>query len=140
MGARRQALVGTACATASYVLLATLHRTGLAIILAMIPLGVGIGLALGAITNLVVAATTPEQTGATVALNTVIRSVAAALGVQVATAIVTGTRGAIPGLPADSGFTAAFVMSAIAMVVAVGAVLLLPRVAEDQAAARPSRG
>jgi MFS family permease len=136
MGARTQALVGTACATASYVLLATLHRTGLAIILATIPLGFGIGLALGAITNLVVAATSPEQTGATVALNTVIRSVAAALGVQIATAIVTGTQGTIPGLPADSGFTSAFVMSAIAMAVAVGAVLLLPsaRVGE------PARG
>jgi EmrB/QacA subfamily drug resistance transporter len=140
MGARRQALLGTACATASYVLLATLHRTELAVILAMIPLGLGIGLALGAITNLVVSATTPEQTGATVGLNTVIRSVAAALGVQIATAIVTGTHGIIPILPADSGFTAAFVMSAIAMAVAVGAVLLMPGVAEDQAAARRSRG
>jgi MFS family permease len=133
-GARAQALLGTACATASYLLLATLHLTTLVIVLATIPLGLGIGLSLGAITSLVVASSTVAQTGATVALNTVIRSVAAALGAQVAIAIVTSAPSPIPHVPANSGFTDAFVMSAIAMGVTLAAVLLLPAVKEDPAA------
>lgn len=135
-GARGQALFGAACATASYVLLATVHRTTFVIVLTTIPLGLGIGLVLGAITNLVVASSAPAQTGATVALNTVIRSVAAALGAQIAIAIVTSAKGPIPQIPANTGFTDAFWMSAIAMALTLAVVLLLPRAGEDPAARR----
>ena len=68
------------------MLLAVLPWAVVTLALAMIPLGFGVGLALGAITDLVVLAAPPERTGATVALNTVIRIAAAALGAQVAIA------------------------------------------------------
>ena len=99
----------------------------------MIPLGFGMGLALGAITDLVVLASPPERTGATVALNTVIRMAAAALGAQVAIAIVTSTHGQIPGLPAARGFTDAFVIAAIATGITIAALALTPARTADPA-------
>ncbi len=132
-GARAQATIGGACAAITYILLAVLPWSAATLALAMIPLGFGVGLAIGAITDLVVLASPPERTGATVALNTVIRMAAAALGAQVAIAILTSTHGQIPGLPAARGFTDAFVMAAIASLVTIAAVLLTPARAEDPA-------
>ncbi len=132
-GARAQATIGGACAAITYTLLAVLPWSAATLALAMIPLGFGVGLALGAITDLVVLACPPERTGATVALNTVIRMAAAALGAQVAIAILTSTHGRIPGLPAARGFTDAFAMAAIASLVTIAAVLLTPARAADPA-------
>ncbi len=132
-GARAQATIGGACAAITYTLLAVLPWGAVMLALAMIPLGFGVGLALGAITDLVVLASPPERTAATVALNTVIRMAAAALGAQVAIAILSSTHGQIPGLPAARGFTDAFVMAAIAALVTIAAVLLTPARADDPA-------
>ncbi len=132
-GARAQAAIGALCAAITYGLLAALPWTAATLALTMIPLGFGVGLALGAITDLVVLASPPERTGATVALNTVIRMAAAALGTQVAIAILTSAPSRIPGLPAARGLTDAFVMAAIAVAVTVTAVLLTPTRAADPA-------
>jgi MFS family permease len=132
-GARAQATIGGACAAITYTLLAVLPWSAATLALAMIPLGFGVGLALGAITDLVVLSAPPERTGATVAVNTVIRMAAAALGAQVAIAIVTTAHSRIPGLPAARGFTDAFVMAAIAALVTIAAVLLTPARAADPA-------
>jgi MFS family permease len=132
-GARAQAVMGGACAAITYTLLAVLGWSAASLALEMIPLGFGVGLALGAVTDLVVLACPPELTGATVALNTVIRMAAAALGVQVAIAILTSAPGWIPGLPAARGFTDAFAMAAIASLVTITVVLLTPTRAADPA-------
>jgi MFS family permease len=132
-GARAQAMLGAACAAVAYVLLATVPWTASALALELIPLGFGVGLSLGAVTDLVVLSAPREQTGATVALNTVIRIAAAALGAQTAIAILTSTPGRIPQLPAARGFTDAFVMAAIASVITIAAVALTPSRAADPA-------
>lgn len=137
-GARIQAILGTTCAAMTYLLLAAGSWTVTALALELIPLGFGVGLALGAVTDLVVLSAPPERTGATVALNTVIRMAAAALGAQVAIAVVTAAPSRIPGLPAGRGFTDAFVMSAIATFVTIAAVTVTPSRAEDPAAAPES--
>lgn len=96
-GARAQAMLGATCAAITYLLLAALPWTVATLALTMIPLGLGVGLALGAVTDLVVLSTPPERAGATLALNTVIRMAAAALGAQVAIALVTGVTGDFGG-------------------------------------------
>ena len=151
-GARLQALGGVALAAVSYVLLAVVTPTVAVLALVTIPLGAGIGFALGAITDLVALASSGEQTASTVSLNVVIRTVAAAVGAQVAIAVVTAAPPAFPALaslarhlralgvagprvelvtaaahvPAHSGFTNAFWMAAGATVVALIAVSLTP--------------
>jgi MFS family permease len=130
-GARSQAMLGAACAAIAYVLLAAEPWTVTTIALELIPLGFGIGLALGAVTDLVVLSAPPERTGATVALNTVIRTAAAALGAQVAIAVVTSAPSRLPGLPAAHGFIDAFVIAAIATAVTIAALALTPSRAAD---------
>jgi hypothetical protein len=122
------------CMLVAYLLLATLLRTLLVIVLASIPLGLGVGLALGAITDLVVLCAPRQRTAATVAVNTVIRTAAAALGAQVAIAIVTAAPSPIPKLPAAHGFTDAFWAAAIATAVAVAILMLTPSRAADPVA------
>jgi MFS family permease len=154
-GARAQALAATLLATLTYVLLAMLSPTVAVLAIASIPLGLGIGLGLGAITDLVALASPRSQTAANVGLNTVLRTVATALGAQVAAAVVAGAPPALTGpraqalrtlathtaarapaaarhllsllaLPAHAGFTHAFWMAAAATVVALLAVCLTP--------------
>ena len=152
IGARLQALGGVALAAASYVVLAVVTPTAAVLALATIPLGAGIGFALGALTDLVALASPDEQTAGALGLNVVIRTVATALGAQVAIAVVTAAPPAFPALralathlralgvtgprlelataaariPAHGGFTNAFWMAAGASVVALIAVALTP--------------
>jgi MFS family permease len=151
-GARLQALCGVLLACFTYVTLAATRPSVAVLALAMIPLGVGIGLALGAITDLVALASPASQTAGAVGLNTVIRTVAAALGAQVAIAVVTAAPPAFPTvgalirhlhrlggggprlerlvavarIPAHSGFTDAFWMAAGATALALLAIALTP--------------
>jgi uncharacterized membrane protein YccC len=59
-------------------------------------------------------------------MNTIMRSIGGALGAQIAASVVSAHIGP-GGLPAESGFTAAFIASAIALVFAFLAGLLIPR-------------
>ena len=130
-GARAQALLGSMSALIAYLLLAVLPWTVTTLTLAMIPLGFGVGLSLGAITDLVVLCTPAERTAAIVAFNTVTRMSAAALGAQIAIAIVTSSHGRTPGLAAASGFSGAFLMATIAIAVTTAAIVLTPSRAQD---------
>lgn len=147
-GARVQALCGTFLATVTYVVLALLTPSVGALALATIPLGIGVGLALGAITDLVALASPREQRATTLGLNTVIRVVATALGTQVAISVVSAAPSAFPAvralashvgtshlpprllaalsIPAYSGFRNAFWMAAAASVIALLAVAPTP--------------
>jgi hypothetical protein len=59
-------------------------------------------------------------------MNTNIRNVGAALGAGIATSIVVGDLLA-DGAPAEHGYIVAFAVSAVALVVAAGATLAIPR-------------
>ena len=59
-------------------------------------------------------------------MNTIMRSVGGALGAQIAASIVGAHLGA-SGLPEESGFVAAFVLSAAVLLLAFAAALLIPR-------------
>ena len=93
-------------------------------------LGLAYGLAFGSLGSLVIAATRPDETGAATGINTILRTVGGALGSVIAVSIVaaTSTDGAPP---TESGYTAAFIVSALialaATIVAVG----VPRAAHD---------
>ncbi|MFH8620231.1 MFS transporter [Streptomyces sp. NPDC017979] len=89
-------------------------------------LGVGVGLAYAALANLVVAAVDPGQVGEATGINTIMRTIGSSLGTQIAASIVASKT--VPGttIPAESGYTATFVMSAIALGAATLAALAGP--------------
>jgi hypothetical protein len=67
-----------------------------------------------------------SQTGVATGMNTIMRSIGGALGAQISASIVGAHLGA-SGLPTESGFVIAFLVSAGALGLAFAAALLIPR-------------
>jgi hypothetical protein len=82
-------------------------------------LGIGLGFGLAAMATLVVQAVAQRQTGIATAINMILRSAGGAIGAQAAAAR--------RGLPAESGYSAAFFMCVGAGVVAWLAAVAVPR-------------
>jgi EmrB/QacA subfamily drug resistance transporter len=125
-GSRMPLLIGIALVTAAFVQLAVLHTEPWHVYLSSLLMGAGIGLAFASMATLIVDAVPQTQTGVATGMNTIMRSVGGALGAQIAASIVGAHIGAA-GLPAESGFVAAFLVSAGALLLAFAAALLIPR-------------
>jgi len=126
-GSRLPLLIGTLVAAASFALLAAAHSERWHIYLTGAMLGVGIGLSFASMANLIVEAVDPSQTGVATAMNTIMRTIGGALGGQIAASIVAGHVTSGSRFPAESGFTQAFVVSAVAVMIAFAAALAIPR-------------
>ena len=124
-GSRLPLALGTICSSLAYFSLAALHDQAWEILAASALLGLGIGLAFAAMANLVVEAVPQESTGVASGINTIVRSVGAAVGAQAAAAILTANMSG--GSPAESGFVDAFLLSGAGALVALGATMLVPR-------------
>jgi EmrB/QacA subfamily drug resistance transporter len=124
-GSKLPLLIGTGLATASFILLATAHSTHLEIYIASGLLGLGVGFSFAAMANLIVGAVDQRQTGVATGINTIARTIGGSIGGQVAASVVSGTVLA-SGLPAESGFTVAFVISAVGVAAAFVAALSIP--------------
>ncbi|MEV3872567.1 MFS transporter [Streptomyces sp. NPDC049906] len=111
---------------AGFVVYAIAHDSAWAMYTGSAVLGIGVGFAFAALANLVVDAVDRSRTGEATGINTVLRTVGGSLGAQIAASIVAAE--AVPGtrVPAESGYTTAFVMSAIALGVAALAALAGP--------------
>jgi MFS family permease len=117
--------VGTAIATASYLLLAFVHDDPWAIYASTTLLGLGIGFSFAAMANLVVEAVDQRQTGVATGINTIMRTIGGALGAQIAASIIAGSV-VLGGLPEESAFTGAFFMSAAGVAAAFLLALAIP--------------
>jgi EmrB/QacA subfamily drug resistance transporter len=125
-GARVPLLIGIVVAIASFVMFAVAHDERWEIYVASALNGVGIGLSFAAMAALIVEAVPQGQTGVATGMNTIMRTIGGALGAQIAASIVSA-HVAANGLPEESGFTAAFAASALALVLALAAGILIPR-------------
>ena len=125
-GSRVPLALGAIASGLSYALLATFHGARIDIYLASVLLGLGVGLALAAMANLVVEAVPPDVTGVASAINAIMRTIGGAIGAQVAAAIVSGALSDGARYPAESGFTGAFAMSAAASAVALLVCFAIP--------------
>ena len=76
--------------------------------------------------NLIVGAVPQSEVGIATGINTIMRTVGGAFGAAVATAVLTGNTIAGTPLPTEGAYTAAFVLSAVGGVLALGAALLVP--------------
>lgn len=125
-GSRLPLLIGTLVTAGAFAMLAAAHTERWHIYLASLTLGLGMGFAFASMANLIVQAVPQRQTGEATGMNTIMRTVGGAIGGQIAASIVSGHTSA-GGLPLESGYTDAFTMSMIAVLIAFVAALAVPR-------------
>jgi EmrB/QacA subfamily drug resistance transporter len=129
-GSKPPLAVGSVVAAISLLGLALAHDASGLIIVWGILLNVGIGCAFAALPNLVISAVEPHETGEATGVNMIFRNVGAALGGQVAASIIAG-HVAAGGLPANTGFELAFLMSTVVALLAGVVGILIPRVRSE---------
>jgi EmrB/QacA subfamily drug resistance transporter len=125
-GSKRLLVFGILVTTASFTFLAFAHAEPWELLVSSALLGIGIGFGFATMVNLIVQAVPPSRTGEASGMNTIMRTVGGAIGAQVAASIVAAHVGS-GGFPAESGFTQAFAMGAVALALAAAAALLVPR-------------
>lgn len=134
-GSKHVLLVGAVICIVPFVLLATAHTYKWEILLATGILGTGFGLAFSAMSNLIVIAVPPHQTGVASGMNANIRTIGGSIGAAVMASIVTA--GLRPGqLPHDAGYVHGFWVLGIGTTCAALAVLLVPTLAKDHPSAQ----
>ncbi|WP_052412432.1 MFS transporter [Streptomyces mutabilis] len=111
---------------AGFVVYAVAHGSEGAMYIGSGVLGIGVGFAYAALANLVVGAVTPQQVGEATGINTIMRTIGSALGAQITASLVASRTVPGTGFPAESGYTTAFVMSAVALAAAALAALAGP--------------
>lgn len=126
VGSRVPVLLGTVTAAAAFLWLAAFHAEVWQLVFGVSLLGVGIGLSFAAMANLIVEAVKQSETGVATGMNTIMRTVGGALGGQIAASIVSAHVD-VGAFPAESGYTIAFLMSAVGLLLAFGAALAIPR-------------
>ena len=125
IGSKLAVIIGSIVSCAGYTMLAFAHAYAWQIYVVGALLGMGMGLAFSAMSNLIVQAVPAEQTGVASGMNANIRTIGGAVGAAVMSSIVTSTllRG---GLPAESGYTDGFLFVAVVTLFAVIAALFIP--------------
>jgi EmrB/QacA subfamily drug resistance transporter len=135
-GSRGPLVVGALVTGLALAFLAVAHLTPIELMIGAALMGTGVGFAFAAMPNLIIEAVRQEQTGEATAVNALVRNVGAAIGAQVSGTILAGSVAAGSGLPAESGFTTAFVVAAAVAATGGGLAVLVP--ARRRAAADPS--
>jgi len=135
-GSRRALIAGAAVSAAACGWLAVTSRHPYDMLLSSTLLGVGIGLAFAALGNLIVQAVPAQQTGVASGMNTVLRTLGGAVGGQFAATLVAANT--LRGLPALTGFTQTFAMSALFLAGCLAAGLLIPARAPAVTALQPA--
>lgn len=117
IGAKLPLCIGCVSISVSYFWFAALHAHQWQLYVGSVFFGVGLGFGLSAMATLVVQAVPQRQTGIATAINMIVRSGGGAIGAQASAAILTSFT--VAGhLPAESGYSAAFLACAGAGVVA----------------------
>lgn len=111
----------------SLTLLAAAHGDSWTIYVWMVFMGLGLAFCFASLGTLVIDHSEPGETGVASGMNTIMRTIGAALGSQVAAAVISATTLSGTEIPLESGFTLAFSISAVAALVALAPTLLLTR-------------
>jgi EmrB/QacA subfamily drug resistance transporter len=136
-GSRLPLLIGTATAAAAFGLIGLAHEQRWELFIGTALMGAGIGFAFAAMANLIVEAVDATETGVATGMNTIMRTVGGSLGGQISATIVSAHVIAGTQVARESGYTAAFLLSAFVMVLAFGATLLVPARARVHVALTP---
>lgn len=131
-GSKLAVVVGSGTSCAGYFILAAAHSASWEIYLVSSLLGIGLGLAFSAMSNLIVMAVPPAQTGVASGMNANIRTIGGAVGAGIMSSIVTSTV-LKSGLPAAAGYTHGFLFIGVMTAVATLCAILIPNMAQDSA-------
>ncbi len=127
IGSKSAVIIGSIASTSAYLLLAFAHHQAWQIYLASTLLGIGLGLAFSAMSNLIVQAVPPAQTGVASGMNANIRTIGGAIGAAVMSSII-ASQILADGYPSESDYTKGFCFLAAMTVVAIVAALFIPKV------------
>jgi MFS family permease len=119
--------IGLASSASAFLLLAFAHDDPAVALVWMGLLGVGLAFALAAIGTLVVENSDASETGVASGVNLIMRTVGAAIGAQIAAAVISAETPAGALIPHEQGFTIAFALAAGAASLALVPALLLGR-------------
>jgi EmrB/QacA subfamily drug resistance transporter len=125
IGSKSAVIIGSIASTCAYLILAFANGQAWEIYAASTLLGVGLGLAFSAMSNLIVQAVPPAQTGVASGMNANIRTIGGAIGAAVMSSIV-ASQVLRDGFPTKSGYTDGFVFLAAMTVIAVIAAIFIP--------------
>ncbi|MEU5872168.1 MFS transporter [Glycomyces sp. NPDC047369] len=125
-GSKTPLLIGTVLTAAAFVLPALGHSEPWQLLASSALMGVGLGLAMAAMSNAIIAAVPREQTGVATGVNTLARTVGGSIGTAAVAAVLTAGTGS-GTTPTDAAFTSGFAAGAGVIAFALLAVLLLPR-------------
>ncbi|NMO53132.1 MFS transporter [Actinoplanes sp. TBRC 11911] len=125
VSAKAQLLLGAALATLGSLAIAFQHDAEWKVAVAGGVFGIGLGLVYSSMINLIVQSVPRHQTGVASGMNTNIRTIGASIGTAVVSSVVAAH--VLPnGLPAESGYSESFVITALAGAAAFGLALLVP--------------
>ena len=125
-GSKVPLVLGATITMLTFTLLAVAHSEHWQVYLASLLLGVGVGFAFASMSNLIVEAVRPDQTGVATGMNAVMRTVGGAIGGQVAASILAASLLA-DGFPSERGYTLSFIIMAAALAAGVAAAVAVPR-------------
>jgi MFS family permease len=126
-------LVGSLFTIPAFAILAFFHAATWEILAATSLLGVGLGFAFSAMSNLIVESVPATQVGVASGMNANIRTIGGSIGAAVMGSIVTAKLQA-SGLPVSSGYRNGFAFLVVAAALATVACILIPRVKGDELA------
>jgi MFS family permease len=107
------------------LVLAEWHGEAWQIVVAMMALGTGVAFSFAAMAALITESVRPTETGVATGMNTVMRTVGGVIGGQVGAALLTAQTIGSTSVPAESAFVSAFLLSAVAAVVASGIAIFI---------------
>ncbi|MFD0599511.1 MFS transporter [Catellatospora coxensis] len=137
-GSRAVLVAASAAQAASTVMLALGHDSRWLVLTALSLLGVALGIGISTMSNVIVAAVRPDQTGVANGVTANVRTIGGSLGVVIMAAVV-GAYTRADGRPAETGFTRGFWILAVAGLAATAVSLLLPRRVQPDAQSKTTQ-
>jgi MFS family permease len=125
-GSKTAVVAGSAISCFGYFTLAVAHSKGWQILIVSSLLGIGLGLAFSAMSNLIVMAVPSSQTGVASGMNANIRTIGGAVGAGIMSSIVTSSMLG-DGFPSARGYTNGFIFLGVLTAIATLGALLIPR-------------
>jgi MFS family permease len=137
-GSKVPLVVGSAFSALGMLFLAIAHDSEWNFYVGMALVGLGIGFAFSAMSNLVVEAVPAGQTGVATGMNANVRTIGGAIGSQIVASVIAGT--VVAGaLPTEHGYELGFIVLTVALIGAGIAAALVPSRAKREVEG-PSEG
>jgi EmrB/QacA subfamily drug resistance transporter len=130
IGPKLVTIVGCLIASGGMAMVAFAHAEKWEIYVANAISGVGMGLVFACLSNLIVAAVPPEQTGVASGMNANIRTIGGSIGAAIMASVVTAKL--LPGgVPTESGYTHGFILLSVILLVAATIAVAIPSVKRE---------